>query len=138
MAAFAPIVLADGQPTPVNHSFSPVKIDVQGVASLADRSNGIAIGFPQISLLVRNSSKTSKNFRVSAKIVVPTLEATSPSTATGIQPAPTKAYDCLATIEFVLPERSTTLERENVLAYVKNFLANANVTNAVTSFEAIY
>lgn len=138
MSAFAPIVIADGQTTPVNHTFSPIKIDAVGVASLADRVGGIAIGFPTLSLLVRNSSKTSKNYRVSAKIVVPTLEATSPSTATGIQPAPTKAYDCMATIEFVLPERSTAAERANVLAYVKNFLANANVTNAVNSFEAIY
>lgn len=138
MSAFAPIILADGQSTPVNHTFSPVNIDPVGVATLADRSGGIAIGFPVLSLLVRPSTKTSRNYKVSGKILVPTLEVTSPSTSTGIQPAPTKAYDCMGTIEFVLPERSTVLERANVLAYMKNALANANFTNAIVNFESVY
>lgn len=138
MSAFAPITLADGAATPVNHTFSPVNIDAAGVAKLADRSGGISVGFPVITLSVRNPSSTSKNYRVTAKVVVPTLEVTSPSTGTGIQPAPTKAYDLFATLEFVLPERSTLLERQHLYAYVKNFLANANVSNAVQTFEAIY
>lgn len=138
MSAFAPIVLADGATTPVNHTFSPVNIDVAGVAKLADRSGGISVGFPVVSLSVRNPSKTSKNYRVTVKVVVPTLEVTSASTGTGIQPAPTKAYDILSTLEFVLPERSTLLERQHIYAYMKNFLANTNVSNAVTTFEAIY
>lgn len=138
MAAFAPIVINDGATTPVAHTFSPVNIDVSGVAKFADRVTGISIGFPVLTLLVKNPSKTSRNYRVSGKVVVPTLEVTAPSTATGIQPAPTKAYDLLGTFEFVLPERSTKAERDNLLAYVKNFLANSNVTNAVGTLEAIY
>lgn len=138
MSAFAPIIIADGASTPVFHTFSPVNIDAAGVAKLADRSGGISVGFPVITLSVRNPSSTSKNYRVTAKVVVPTLEVTSPSTGSGIQPAPTKAYDLLATMEFVLPERSTLLERQHLYAYVVNFLANANVSNAVQTFEAIY
>lgn len=138
MSAFAPIILADGASTPENHTFSPVNIDAAGVAKLADRSGGISVGFPTVTLSVRNPSSTSKNYRVTAKVVVPTLEVTSPSTGSGIQPAPTKAYDLLGTLEFVLPERSTLLERQHLYAYVKNFLANANVSNAVQTFEAIY
>lgn len=138
MPAFANIVLADGQTTPVNHTFAPVTIDQSGVAVLADRSSGIAIGFPVLTMLVRPSTKTSRNYKVSAKVIVPTLEVTSPSTATGIQPAPTKAYDCMATIEFVMPERSTSLERQNLLAYMKNLLINTVLTNGVVNFETIY
>lgn len=138
MTTLAAITLADGQATPVNHTFSPVNIDAAGVAKLVDRSGGISIGFPAITLSVKSPSKGSRNYRVMAKVVVPTLEVTSPSTGSGIQPAPTKAYDILGTIEFVLPERSTLLERQNAYAYLKNFLANANVSAAVQTFETIY
>lgn len=138
MSALAPIVLADGQATPVNHTFAPVTIDSAGVAKLVDRASGISIGFPALTMSVRPPAKGGRNHRVMAKIVVPTLEATSPSTASGIQPAPTKAYECIATVEFVLPDRCTVQERTNVLAYMKNLFANANLVNAVTNLETMY
>lgn len=138
MSAFAPIIINDGAATPVARTFNPVKIDQVGVAHFADRSGGIAVGFPVLSLSVRSPSKDSRNYKTFAKVVLPTLEITSPSTGSGIQPAPTKAYDLFATIEFVAPERSTLLERQNLLALVKNYLANINVKNAVETYEAIY
>lgn len=138
MAAFAPIILADGATTPVNHTFSPVAIDSTGVAKLADRVSGIAVGFPQLTLSIRQPTKASRNYKITGKIVVPTLEVTAPSTATGIQPAPTKAYDHFGEFSFVCPERGTAAERANVLAYMKNLLLNAVVTTAVGNFEAIY
>jgi len=139
MTAIAALTLADGQATPVNHTFSPVNIDAGGVARWADRSSGIAIGFPVISQSLRNPTKGSRNYRMTAKVQLPVLEVTSPGTATGIQPAPTKAYDLLATIELVLPERSTLAQRNDLLAYVKNLLANpAVVPPAVQNFEQVY
>lgn len=138
MAAFAPITLADGATTPVVHTFSPVNIDVAGVAKLADRSSGISLGFPMLTLSIRPPLKGAKNYRVVGKVVRPTLEVTSPSTTTGIQPAPTKAYDLLGTIEFVLPDRSLPAERDDILAYMTNLLANTNLRNMVKTFEAIY
>jgi hypothetical protein len=138
MTAIAALTLADGQATPVNHTFNPVNIDQAGVAKWADRSGGIALGFPVITFLMRNPSKTSRNYKVTAKVVVPVLEVTSPSTASGIQPAPTLAYNLTAAIEMVLPERSTLGQRNDLLAYVKNALANAVITAAVQSFESVY
>lgn len=136
MAALAPIIIADS--IPANRTFSPVNIDAAGVAKLADRSSGIAIGFPVLTLSLRSPTSGSRNYKVVGKLVIPTLEATSPSTATGIQPAPTKAYDSMGTFEFVLPERSTPVERNNLLALMRSALANVNVTNAVQTFETIY
>jgi len=66
------------------------------------------------------------------------LEQTSASTATGIQPAPTKAYDTFGYIDFVMHERSTLAERKDAIAYLRNALAHAVVTSAIESFEAIY
>lgn len=140
MTAIAALTIADGQATPVNHTFSPVNIDQVGVAKWADRSGGIALGFPTLTFSMRQpATKGSRNYRVTAKVTLPVLEATSPSTSTGIQPAPTKAYDLLATLEFVLPERSTLAQRNDLIAYVKNFLANATVIPpSIQSFESVY
>lgn len=138
MAAIAPVVLNDGQATPVAHTFAPDDMQ-DGVARWADRSGGIALGYPVISFSLRKPNKQTRNYKLIAKVQVPTLEVTSPSTSTGIQPAPTKAYDCLATIEMVLPDRSTQQERKNLLAYLKNYLANATViTAAVQDYERVF
>lgn len=139
MTAIAALTLNDGAAAPVAHTFNPVNIDQAGVARWADRSGGIALGFPVVSFAMRNPTKASRSFKITAKVVTPVLEITSPSTGTGIQPAPTKAYDLIANVEFVLPERSTLAERKNVLAYLKNYLANATViTAAIENFESVY
>jgi hypothetical protein len=139
MTAIAALSLLDGQATPANKTFSPVNIDQAGVARWADRSGGIALGFPVISFSNKAPTKGSRNYKLTAKIVVPVMEQTSASTATGIQPAPTKAYDLIFNGEFVLPERSTVAQRNDLLAFAKNFLANsAVVTAAVQNFESVY
>lgn len=139
MTAMAALTLADGQATPANHTFGVVGKDQTGIARWADRSSGIALAFPTVSFNLKTPTAGSRNYRLTAKVVVPVLEQTSPSTATGIQPAPTKAYDLLGTFEMVLPERSTKAQREDLLAYMKNFLASATVvTPAVKDFESVF
>lgn len=138
MSAIAALTLADGQATPVNHTFNPVNIDSAGIAKWADRSGGIALGYPVVTFSLRSPTKTSRNFKLTAKVVTPILEVTSPSTSTGIQPAPTKAYDLLATIDMVLPERSSVAQRKDLLAFLKNFLANAVMTAAVENQETVF
>ncbi len=138
MTAFAALTVNDGLATPVAHTFSPVKIDAGGVAKWVDRSGGIALGFPTITMSVREPTSGSRSYKVTRKIVVPVLEVTSPSTATGIQPAPTKAYDLIQNTEWVLPERSTLAQRQDLIAYAKNFDALAVLTDAVKNFDNIF
>lgn len=139
MSAIAPIVINDGQSTPVAHTFAPVTIDAQGVAKWADRSTGISVGFPGLSYSLKNPSGQSRSYKMTAKVTLPVLEQTSPSTSTGIQPAPTVAYNCIANIELVLPERSTLADRKNLIAFVRNYLANAAVITAgVENYETVY
>jgi hypothetical protein len=137
---------------PLTDVFSPEGFVSPGVAKYVNRASGVAIGFPGFTMQVRPPTKESRIYKVTAKLVVPTLEQTSPSTATGIQPAPTKAYDVTAILEFMLPERSTRPEREYLLSYVKSLLAatiaysdNSNqettaspVISAVLDFEQPY
>jgi len=138
MTAIAAITLADGQATPANHTFAPVGIDANGVARYEDKSGGIALGFPAVTISMRRPTKGSRNYKVTGKVVLPVLEVTSPSTATGIQPAPTKAYDLIANVDFVLPERSSVAQRSDVLAYMKNLVAGAVITSAAKDLEGIW
>lgn len=146
MPALAPIVINDGASTPVAHTFNPSGPDKNGVTYLYDRSGGIAIGFPSLALDLREplpakagqASYANRIFRATAKVVFPVLEVTSPTTGTGIQPAPTKSYDMTVKIEFLLPERSSLQNRKDILAYAKNILANGNMTSLVQDLEAIY
>jgi hypothetical protein len=139
MAAIAPIVINDGQATPASHTFAPVTIDSNGVAKWADRVSGISVGFPVLTYSLKTPTKGSSSYKLTAKVTLPVLEQTSPSTATGIQPAPTVAYNLIANIELVLPERSTLGDRNNLIAYARNYLANAAVITAgVQNYETVY
>jgi len=137
MAQIANLVLNDGKATPVAHTFNPIDVR-DGVAKWADKSGGISVGFPVISYSVRQPTKSTRAYKITRKIVLPVLAVTAPSTTTGIQPAPTKAYELLHNSEWVLPEQSTLAERQDLLAYVKNLDANAVITNGVTQFETTW
>lgn len=139
MTAIAALLLANGETTPVSKTYDPVNIK-NDVAQWADRSSGIAIGFPVVTFSMRQPTnpKGARNYRMVTKVVIPVLEQTSPSTATGIQPAPTKAYDLIANIEMVLPERSTPAQRKDLAAFSRNLLASTVITAAIANFENVY
>lgn len=101
---------------------SPAGFNTSGIAKWVDRSSGISIGFPTLTLSVRPPSKTSRLTRVFVKFVQPILEATSGITGTGFQPAPTVAYNLVYNGEFLLPERSTQAERTSFLSVVISLL----------------
>jgi hypothetical protein len=136
----------------VDSTLSPQGISPLGVAEWHDRSGGVAIGYPRLTMSVRPPTKASRIFKVQAKLELPTLEQTSASTMTGIQPAPTLAYKCASIMEFFLPERSTLLERQTLFSRTASLFArtvNASdgtptdstgspLESAVTTFETVY
>jgi hypothetical protein len=133
-------------------TLSPEGRNTQGIVSWVDRSDGIALGYPRLTLGVRPPQKASRVTKVSVKLVLPTLEQTSASTMTGIQPAPTKAYDCSFIGEFFLPERSTQTERETLFSQVLSLFVDAIAStdgtpndttgsplrNAVVHYEGVF
>jgi hypothetical protein len=137
MAIMANVTLADGQATPVNHIFGPQGTK-DGIATYYDRSGGIAIGYPRVTFKLDEATASRPNNKLTLRVVRPVLEVTAPSTATGIQPAPTLAYNLVADVTFVLPQRSTLAERNDILAYAKNLLANGIVTSAVQNYEQVW
>lgn len=136
MAAAGNILINDGQATPVQHTFAAVGVD-RSKASYEDRVTGVRVGYPSIMLALRDPVRTSVTPVSIATIEVrrPTLAVTAPASGTGIQPAPTKAYEQMFRGQFFLPERGTPGERDDILAYTKNLLANAVVTALVRDLE---
>lgn len=138
MAAQGNLVLADGQATPVNKTFSANGVsfpkDGGSVATWKDKSSGIAIGFPTITLGVRESSTKTD---VDKRIMLPTLEVISGSDG-GYTPSPKVAYTVMTREQFVLPNRSTLQNRKDILAFSKNLNADAVMTNAVANLEPVW
>lgn len=139
MPAIGNLTINDGQAAPVAHTFAPSGISGL-VASYADRSGGIPVGYNTVDASLRPPSAQSreKMYLATVRIKTPILDVTSPSTASGIQPAPTVGYTPIAELKFWLPERSTLQNRKDLRAYAKNIMADAVVTALVETLENVY
>lgn len=138
MPAIGNLVINDGAATPVAHTFGPTNV-AGPVAAYADRSGGIPVGFPTVDISLREPVKGGNGgYKAVLKVIVPTLEQTSPSTATGIQPAPTVAYRLVGELSLIMSERSTTQERKNLVAYIRNALGDASLKLVWENLENVY
>lgn len=122
--ALANIVLADGQSTPVNHTFSVVSEHPDAVYT--DKAAGIPIGFPKIVIGQSTPSPARRSQKTSFKVELPVLETIS-GDAGGYTPAPKVAYTLMFQGHFVAPDRSTLQNRKDLTAYVQNLLSKAMV-----------
>jgi len=141
MAAIAPIkttslagttVLTTSATIGVDKTFDPEGRTLpNGVKRWVDRSGGVAALYPSFTLSVRPPSKTSRIFKVSTKLAIPTGEQLSPA-ATGYTPAPTKAYEVSALLDILLPERSSLAERQALFSHMLSlFFTTINASDAV-------
>lgn len=106
----------------VDKTFDPEGFMAPGVARWVDRSGGVPVGFPALTLSVRPPTKASRIYRVTAKLGLPTLETVG-NAYNGITPGPTLAYVCQGVMEFMLPERSTQAERLALLSHMRSLFA---------------
>lgn len=137
MAAVGNIVINDGQGTPVAHTFSPTTVTSE-VVSYHDRSGGIVLGYPELSLGQKMPSNGTGSIKQTLRISVPTLETVTGSTGEGFAPKPTLAYKERFFAEVYHDPRSSLQERKNLNAYAKNALANAAWTTLIENFELPY
>jgi len=103
-----------------------------------DRSAAVVAGYNVLTIGTRYASAQNSGQKVTLKIVAPTLAVTAPTTGTGIQPNPVAAYNCLATVEFVLPAASSLQNRKDILAFVKNLMSASVVSDAVQDLNPPY
>jgi len=133
MAAISNLVLADGQATPVNKTFTPMDC-TSALATWTDRSSGIALGMPSVTLSLAVGRESTK---MTAKVTLPVMEVISGSDG-GYTPSPKVAYTCFGKVEMVLPARSVLQNRKDLQAFVRNLLSHAVITKAVEEFERPY
>jgi hypothetical protein len=132
------IVLTDATPvTPVNRTFAPAKKE-ENLYTYHNRAGGIVAGYDALSFQAKLPSKTSKATTLTFKVQAPILEQTSASTSTGIQPAPTVAFNDIFKMEFVLHERSSTQNRKDLLAMARDLIDEALVTECVENYDFTY
>lgn len=138
MPQMASITINDGQATPVAHTFDPSGLDKNGVSLYHDRSGGVPLGFPKITLALTSGNGTSTVYRVRAHVDVPVLKTASGSTPAGYSPGPAVDFIMRGHVEFVLPSQSTAANRADILAYVKNLLSDAVTPAMVEDLEDVW
>ncbi|UUW21381.1 MAG: hypothetical protein [Sanya fiers-like virus 41] len=132
----ANIVINDGAGTPVAHTYVPKGsrvVDNRQISAWRDQSqaNYEAQWSITESLTPFNSNGMAK---LTYTIDVPTME--TPGGTGPFVPPPTRAFGTIAKCEFWIHKRSVVLDRNHALQLMKNLLANANVTTAVTTLES--
>jgi hypothetical protein len=138
MSLTAAITLTDDTPvTPVNRVFNPA-VQADGVYRYDNRASGIIAGYDNLTSSMRLPTKAAKSTKVQYRLTTPILEVTSPSTSTGIQPAPTVAYSLIGELTFTLPERSSLQDRKNLLKMLRDLIDEQIVTDAVVDYNQTY
>nr|UUW21247.1 MAG: hypothetical protein [Sanya fiers-like virus 11] len=138
MAQRANITLTDAATTPVNHVFKPTTSDKDVIYYKDQTVTTVPLGQAALSIQQRVPTAQFKSYKFSWKLETPTLEQTSPSTSTGIQPQPTLAYKNLVAIDLVFAERSSLQERKDILAMARDLISEAIVQAEADSLEQIW
>ena len=151
MATFAALTIADGQATPVNHTFSNgtaivLPDNTQRFSWLDFSANGgVPIGANQLVMDVRmpqwsgmkaqaKAGDPKQQLAVAFKFVLPTLESLSNNTASGINPQPTHAFDTTVWVKVVRNGRAGQQPVKDALAFARNFSLNAVLTDALLNY----
>lgn len=129
MPAIAAITINDGASSPAAHTFAPVTTN-GAQAEWADRSPASPAGFLTLRHEVRRPASPTGAQRVIISGNFPVME-----TVGGIA---TVTRNSSVKLEINFSNSSSEAERKDVLAYVKNFLANATVTTSITNIEPFY
>lgn len=129
MSQAANIVLADGQATPVNVTFTPESV-TPAISVFADRSASSAVGFRRLKVSNRFASGKSTVNRAAFSVEYPVT-----TTVNGIT---TQAYVLRANIDLILPDQATDTERKNLYAFLKNGLASSLIQGALRDLDPLY
>lgn len=129
MPSISALTINDGQSTPVSHTFAPVTTDGSS-AKWADRAPSIPAGFLQISNEVAepNGSRTTYKHQTGFKIPV----------VADVGGVDTVVRYSSAQVTLNIHPDSTLEERKDLLAYVMNFYAEADVVTSVQNLEPFY
>lgn len=131
MPQITPIVINDGQSTPVARTFSP-KMVKDGMTSVFEEAVGVPVLRRSLSLTVRPPVGGNGMYRIKLEISAP-LGAADPVTG-----AVTVRGVNRSVHEFLIHESSSSTEIQTMLAFADNALANAFVKECITTLTPGY
>lgn len=133
------IVINDAAGTPVAHTFVPLGTDTKtGLFWFEDQSAANVLGFWRISVERKapppasaGQSSEGRTYRLRIGLHEPILANITNSTVSGVPPAPTLAYTSRCMMEFVLPEQTALLDRQNMAKMAPLLLQNAQIKTMI-------
>jgi len=129
------IAIQDGAATPVTHTFNPQSIDANGVASYKERTSGVPIGQPQLTLGVRAPTGNGATYKVTGRLTMPKVVTTTDSSGKAVTSVD---YAPLGTFEFVLPVKADKIDRTNFRVLLSNALKNPVVVSMIDDLESVW
>lgn len=124
-----PIVINDGQATPVAKTFAVAKVSPES-SSFEERTSGVAAGYKVLSIRTSRASAKRPTHRVDIDLDFPVL-----STVNGVS---SLAYTGRVRSYFVIPDQMTAAERADIQAFFANALDNAIVKATVKDLDPPY
>lgn len=136
------IVINDGAPSPVAHTFAPLGKDGKGVFWFEQITPAPAnpLGAKRIGVSLSrpiNGNRLSGDAKAVISIYEPVLETLGTNSA-GITPPPTLAYQLVGRESVSLAERSTKQERRDLRTLKRNLLDNALIVSMIDDLQPIY
>jgi len=131
------IIVADGKSTPVNHTLIPVRTlglsqkwreNVTGVSPAAQTTLTMKVDGP--------NQKTGLN-KVTMTMDIPVLEPVVGTEGTGVA-VPKVAFSDRVIVSFILPDRGTQAQRNDLLVMLKNLCSDAQVRSAIVDLLPTY
>jgi hypothetical protein len=135
VAAFTTIVVPDAAATPVNHTFSPVRVDGD-TATWLEKSSGSATGFWPLVCTLRAplAGQTEKLYRYTQKLSIP---VTAIETINGVAKT-TLLYTLRATVEITMPADATLQNRKDARKLLVGTLNDPSVIDMVENLNNTY
>lgn len=129
MPAIAALTINDGATTPVARTFAPVST-TGSKAEWAERTSGQPAGFYSLTHEYVKPASPGSAHRIKIGLNVPVM-----ATVEGV---PTVVRNSSAQVIFNLSNSSSEQERKDMLAFVRNALANATVQTTVHNIEPVF
>lgn len=129
MTDIANIVIADGEDTPVNHTFIPVQQSPNAIYR-EDIADVPVLGQGLLNVSLTNNAQIYKTRIV---LEIPVMEEAVAQNTAGYTAAPKVAHTLRADIVLFAHARSTAQQRDNLITLVANAIVNAQVSGTYVS-----
>jgi hypothetical protein len=129
------IVVPDAAATPVNHTFSPSKVDGD-TAYLIEKSASSSLGHWPLSLTQRAplAGQREKVYRTKVSLAIP---VTYDETINGVS-RPSLGYVNRATVEFIVSDKALLQNRKDLRKILVGILNDASVIDMVENQNNLY